>query len=319
MMIEPAVLVGFDLLGIAPLPGTAQLDRHIGELDRAVGRLRLLAQEGVHAYGQADLNRGPATDALHAYMTSPDGALPQAADLADRLTTAADGLRVSKGVIEWVVGPLSAVALAARVAVVFAPHLLPRLSAMGARFTAMLRDALSRVGRIFASLFKTSRVRAAGAGGRTARAGPKPDYRAVAANRSTPVDDVVAEELRRPGNRWRTENTPVYHGSRTSPTGSSRRVCIRTFPAIGSTRLSTVRSRDGTPGDASRIAFAPPAAAASPGVTARRRSRSPEGCTAVSSRARTTTGPATSSPTPISILARACGESLVRACGGKSG
>ncbi|GAA3677814.1 hypothetical protein GCM10022224_047360 [Nonomuraea antimicrobica] len=216
-MIEPAVLVGFDLLGIAPLPGTAQLDRHIGELDRAVGRLRLLAQEGVHAYGQADLNRGPATDALHAYMTSPDGALPQAADLADRLTTAADGLRVSKGVIEWVVGPLSAVALAARVAVVFAPHLLPRLSAMGARFTAMLRDALSRVGRIFASLFKTSRVRAAGAGGRTARAGPKPDYRAVAANRSTPVDDVVAEELRRPGNRWRTENTPVYHGSRTSP------------------------------------------------------------------------------------------------------
>ncbi|MFE3451990.1 hypothetical protein ACFXJ8_24025 [Nonomuraea sp. NPDC059194] len=224
-MSEPAVITGLALLGIPPLPDTALLDKHIGELDRAAAHHRLLAHAGGHAYRLGAANQGPASDALHAYMTSSDGAVPQASDLADRLTTAADGLRVSKGIIEWVGGLLAGVAVAAGIAVAFAPHLLPQLAARAVRFGAMLRDALGRVGRIFTSLLKTQRAGRVGTGqtgllrgrGRTAPATPKPDYLAAAADRHTPVDDVLAEEARRPGNRWRTESTPVYHGSPASP------------------------------------------------------------------------------------------------------
>ncbi|MFI6604264.1 hypothetical protein ACIBHX_49245 [Nonomuraea sp. NPDC050536] len=45
----------------------------------------------------------------------------------------------------------------------------------------------------------------------------RPDYLAVAADRATPVDDLVASELRRPGTVWRTDRAPVFHGSRTAP------------------------------------------------------------------------------------------------------
>ncbi|MEV4163502.1 hypothetical protein [Nonomuraea dietziae] len=226
LMTEPAVVIGLGLLGIPPLPDTALLDKHIGELERAAAHHRLLAHAGGHAYRLADTNQGQATDALHAYMTSPDGALPQASDLADRLATASAGLRVSKAIIEWVGGLLAGVAVAAGIVVAFAPHLLPELAAKAARFSAMLRNALSRVGRIFAGLFKTSKARRVDAGqatgalrrpGRTAQTTREPDYLAVAADRDTPVDDILAEEARRPGNRWRTDSTPVYHGSPASP------------------------------------------------------------------------------------------------------
>lgn len=159
LMSEPAVVAGLGILGIPPLPDTGLLDKHIGELDRAAAYHRRLVQDGGHAYRLAGTNEGPATDALHAYMTSRDGAVPQAADLADRLTTAVGNLRVSKIIIEWVEGLLASVAVAAGIAVAFAPQLLPRLAAIGGRFIAMLRNALSRAGRIFMSLFKTRQAR----------------------------------------------------------------------------------------------------------------------------------------------------------------
>ncbi|MEU7456332.1 hypothetical protein [Streptosporangium roseum] len=48
----------------------------------------------------------------------------QPADLADRLTAAADTLRISKNSVEWIVGLLVGVAGAAAIAVALAPHLL---------------------------------------------------------------------------------------------------------------------------------------------------------------------------------------------------
>ncbi|MEU4234125.1 hypothetical protein AB0F17_58465 [Nonomuraea sp. NPDC026600] len=158
-MSEPAVVAGLSILGIPPLPDTGLLDQHISEMDRAAAYHRRLVQDGGHAYRLAGTNEGPATDALHAYMTSRDGAGPQAADLADRLTTAAGNLRISKGIIEWAEGLLASVAVAAGIAIAFAPQLLPRLAAMGTRFIAMLRNALSRAGRIFTSLLKTRQAR----------------------------------------------------------------------------------------------------------------------------------------------------------------
>ncbi|MFF5213233.1 hypothetical protein [Streptosporangium sp. NPDC000396] len=221
-MSEPAVASGLSLLDVPPLPDTTLLDKHIGELDRAAAHHRLLAHAGGQAYRLAGSNQGLATDTLHAHMTSRDGAVPQATDLAGRLTTAADSLRVSTAIIKWAGGLLAAVAVAAGAVVTFAPHLLPRLKEIATRFSAMLRNALSHVGRILTSLLRTSRVRRADTGrvaglrrgpGRTPQAGSEPDYLAVAADRHTPVDDVLAEELRRPGNRWRTEEGRVYHGT----------------------------------------------------------------------------------------------------------
>lgn len=159
LMSEPAVVAGLSILGIPPLPDTDLLDKHISELERAAASHRLLLHEGGHAYRLAGANQGPATDALHAYMTSRDGVLPQAADLVDRFTTAAGNLRVSKAIIEWIAGLLAGVAVAAGIAVAFAPHLLPRLATIAGRFITMLRNALSRAGRIFTSLLKTPRAR----------------------------------------------------------------------------------------------------------------------------------------------------------------
>ncbi|MDP9850068.1 hypothetical protein [Streptosporangium lutulentum] len=159
VMTDPAVVAGLSILGIPSLPDVDVLNEHIRELDTAAAYHRRLVIDGGHAYQLAGVNDGPATDALRTFVTGHEGTLPQAGDLAARLTTTADGLRVSRDTIEWIAGLLAGVAVAAGAAVLAAPQLLPRLVSMARRFVSMLRTILNSVGRIFRQLLKTPRAR----------------------------------------------------------------------------------------------------------------------------------------------------------------
>ncbi|MEV4097903.1 hypothetical protein [Streptosporangium saharense] len=158
-MSDPTVVTGLSLLGVPPLPDVNLLDEHIATLDEAASRHRRLVVAGTRNYRLADGNRGPAAEALHERMTGSDGPLLQAGDLAHRLTTAADGLRVSRKTIEWISGLLAGVAVAAVTAVAVAPELMPRLTAMAKRFTEMLRSVMESIGRIFRKLFTPHRAK----------------------------------------------------------------------------------------------------------------------------------------------------------------
>ncbi|MCG5220753.1 hypothetical protein [Streptosporangium sp. KLBMP 9127] len=146
---DPAVVPGLGLLGVPPLPDLALLDDHITEIDTAAAYHRQLAFDGENAYRLARFNEGPAADAMHTFVTGREGALPEAGDLANRLTSTADSLRVARDTVEWVAGLLAGVAVAAGIAAVTTPQLLPRLVDMAQRYVAMMRTALSTVGRIF--------------------------------------------------------------------------------------------------------------------------------------------------------------------------
>ncbi|MEV0147640.1 MULTISPECIES: hypothetical protein [unclassified Nonomuraea] len=158
-MSEPVVVAGLGILGVPPLPDVGVLDRHIAVLDTVAAHHRRLVSEGVSAYQLAARNQGPAADSLHAFMTSRDGALPQAEDLAGRFTAAAGGLRVTRSVIVWVGGVLAGAAVAAGVAVVVAPQFLPRLTAMARRLVLHLRGVMSRMGRMLKLLLRSPRTR----------------------------------------------------------------------------------------------------------------------------------------------------------------
>ncbi|MDF2705199.1 MAG: hypothetical protein K0R62_851 [Nonomuraea muscovyensis] len=159
LMSEPVVVTGLGILGIPPLPDTALLGEHAAVLTQAARHHRLLLQDSGTATRLASANEGPAADAAHAYLTGQGGPERQTADLADRFTVAAAGLVVSQHLVEWIGTLLAGAAVAAVAAVAFAPHLLPRVTALARRVLTMLREALSRVGRIFAALLRTPRTR----------------------------------------------------------------------------------------------------------------------------------------------------------------
>lgn len=161
LMSDPVVVTGLALLGIPPLPDIALLDKHIADVTRAAEHHRLLAADGRSAFRPADANTGPAADAVHGYLTGNDGLEHQADHLAQRLTATAGSLLVSKRVVEWIGGLLAGAAVAACVAAAYAPQLLPRVAILARRFIAMLRDVMSRLGRIFASLARTGQARRA--------------------------------------------------------------------------------------------------------------------------------------------------------------
>ncbi|MFI7438536.1 hypothetical protein [Nonomuraea indica] len=159
LMSDPVVVTGLGILGIPPLPDTALLSEHAAVLGGAARHHRLLLQDSGPAIRLAGANRGPAADAAHAHLTGEGGPPHQSADLADRFTVAAAGLVISQHLVEWIGSLLAGTAVAAVAAVAFAPHLLPRVSALARRVLTMLREALSRVGRLFAALLRTRRAR----------------------------------------------------------------------------------------------------------------------------------------------------------------
>jgi hypothetical protein len=155
-MSDPAVVAGLSILGIPPLPDLDMLDEHIAVLDKTGAYHTQLGSDNINAYRLANANQGPAASAVHAYFTSSQGALPRTNDLAKRMDTTADGLRIGKSVIEWVIGLLAATAVAAVVAIAYFPELLPRLVSMARRFFDMIRSAMRGIGRIFDRLGERS-------------------------------------------------------------------------------------------------------------------------------------------------------------------
>ncbi|MGV9778943.1 hypothetical protein [Streptosporangium sp. NPDC003464] len=87
--------------GSGDVHGTGEIARH-----------RRPAADGGHAYRPAGADQGPVIDVPHACVTGHGGTPPQAADPADRLTTAANGLWIPKHTAEWVGGLLAGVAAA---------------------------------------------------------------------------------------------------------------------------------------------------------------------------------------------------------------
>ncbi|MEV0195965.1 hypothetical protein [Nonomuraea sp. NPDC050691] len=159
LMSDPVVVTGLGILGIPPLPDTALLGQHAAVLAGAARHHRLLLQDSGPATRLASANEGPAADVAHAYLTGDGGPQHQTADLADRFTVAAAGLVVSQHLVEWIGTLVAAAAVAAVAAVAFAPHLLPRVTVLARRYMTLLRDALSRIGRIFAALLKSPQAR----------------------------------------------------------------------------------------------------------------------------------------------------------------
>ncbi|MFG3437970.1 hypothetical protein ACGF0J_12090 [Nonomuraea sp. NPDC047897] len=159
LMSDPVVVTGLGILGIPPLPDTALIGEHAAVLAGAARHHQMLLQDAGPAIRLAGANEGPAAEAAHVYLTGGGGPQHQTTDLADRFAVAAAGLVVSQHLVEWIGTLLAGAAVAAVVAVAFAPHLLPRVTALARRFLTFLRDALSRIGRVFAALLRSPQAR----------------------------------------------------------------------------------------------------------------------------------------------------------------
>lgn len=146
---DPVVTTGLGLLGIPPLPDLGMLDDHIAVVENAAAYHRRLGPDTTSAYRLGSANQGAAASAVRADFTSDKGAVRRSDDLAGRLSTTADGLRICKYVIEWVAGLLAVTAVAAVIVIAYFPELLPRLISMARRFFDMILDAVKSIGRLF--------------------------------------------------------------------------------------------------------------------------------------------------------------------------
>jgi hypothetical protein len=154
-MTEQASAGGLALLGVPPLPGLDGIDRHIADLDAAAAHHRELAAEIERAHRLAGANSGPAADVVDDHMTGRDGIAPTADDLADRLSSAAGTLRITRETLVWVGGLLTGLATLAVAVFAYAPHLLPRLRAIAARLSARLREITARLGALMRGMSRT--------------------------------------------------------------------------------------------------------------------------------------------------------------------
>ncbi|MER5318170.1 hypothetical protein [Streptosporangium roseum] len=147
LMSDPAVVAGFNAMGIPLPPDLTMLDRHVAALEAAAEHHRQLAPDGAQVYRLASANQGPATDMLHARMTDREGVLPQIDDLHNRLTITAGSLRIAGDTIKWLGGVIAAAAVAA-----LYPPFRIAMKNMVLRLQGMLRIAMQKIGLIFKRL-----------------------------------------------------------------------------------------------------------------------------------------------------------------------
>jgi hypothetical protein len=162
LLSDPYVVTGLSILGVPPLPDLDLLDEHIAAVDAAAAYYRELAADGRYAYQLAAANQGLAANAVFANLTGSGGALSETGDLAERFSHTADGLRITRTLIDWAAGVLAVLAVLAVAVAAFFPETLAQLIAMARRISEMIRAGMRVVGRLLRALTKRIKARAKG-------------------------------------------------------------------------------------------------------------------------------------------------------------